>query len=240
MIKTFWEGCKDCPLKGAEGWLHSRYFTVIGFFVSVAMIYGVLFFSDRYFHNQAQHHFEIHASEHFRLFGEKIRKNSRDIAQVAESINVYKDDLYVEIHDDRGTFVFRTFRPYDNRSQYRAERILRIGEKNYHIHYDSTPLYDVNHSGRFPILYAVAGVIVHLFLLYIIVELLRSRALVKSKAAELESSRAWLDTILKSSVDGVHILDEQGKLIACSPSVLGLTGYSVSEPHNLVVYDEEA
>lgn len=59
-------------------------------------------------------------------------------------------------------------------------------------------------------------------------------------SAEVEASRSWLETLLNSSVDAIHIFDDKGRIIECSPSFLTLLGYTRGEALKLSLYDIEA
>lgn len=54
---------------------------------------------------------------------------------------------------------------------------------------------------------------------------------------KLFQSNIWFKTVLEASVDGLHILDLEGNLIAWSPSFLEMLGYTETEAKALSVFD---
>lgn len=223
----------------AHRFLYSRYLNYAGLFLSVLMLFGGWYLSDRYVHYSVQKDFEFHVSEHLELLQERVLEHNRPPIEAVAKITAHRNDFLLEITDSRGAALYRSTGWGENPSTYVAERKTAASGEEWNLRYTSSPSFDAANKSLYPILFAIMGVAVQLFLLYIIVELLRSRTLVKTKAAELESSLVWLDTILTSSVDGLHILNQEGKIIACSPSFLKLIGYSEEESKDLSVYDWE-
>ncbi|MBU1641767.1 PAS domain S-box protein, partial [bacterium] len=75
------------------------------------------------------------------------------------------------------------------------------------------------------------------FLLFIILSLVKNRQTLQHKTRELESNRAWLNTLLESSTDGIYIIDLDGNLIAYSPSFCEMLGYHNDEIEHLKVFN---
>lgn len=73
----------------------------------------------------------------------------------------------------------------------------------------------------------------------VIVALVRFRGKIEfqGKCQELEMNRLWLNALLESSTDGVHILDLDGNLIEWSPSFIEMIGYSDQEARDLNITD---
>lgn len=84
------------------------------------------------------------------------------------------------------------------------------------------------------------GIFVYFFLLAIVVILYQWRIFLKAKTKELEVNRTWLETLLESSIDGIHILDLEGHLIEWSPSFIEMLGYTEEEAYHLSVSDWDA
>ena len=89
-------------------------------------------------------------------------------------------------------------------------------------------------------LFAIVELILFFLLFYIVIESFQSRRKLLSKTLELESSQAWLSLMLNSSIDAIHVLDMEGRLVEYSPSLLEILGYDESEASNLTIYDFEA
>lgn len=125
-------------------------------------------------------------------------------------------------------------------SEHYVQRTVSVGGRIWHIHYSSSADFDTHNSSRYPILFAIIGLILYFMMMHIIVELLKKRSLLKLKSKEIETNRAWLDMLLKSSADGIHILDMKGKMITYSPSFLQMLGYTDADAESLSVFDWEA
>jgi PAS domain S-box-containing protein len=58
--------------------------------------------------------------------------------------------------------------------------------------------------------------------------------------ARLQAESARLKALLENSTDGIHVLDEDGRLICFSPSFVAMLGYSTEEAAGLCVADWDA
>ncbi|MBV5321588.1 MAG: CHASE domain-containing protein [Sulfuricurvum sp.] len=156
----------------------------------------------------------------------------------------HKDTLMIEVYDvekkEEANLLYKSPNPSDYHSDYSTHRTINMGGRIWHLHYKSSPEFDALYNSFYPIAFALIGLIFYFMMIYIIVELLKKRALLKSQTKEIDKNRSWLDTLLKSSVDGIHILDFKGKLIEFSPSFLQMLGYTGSEANLLSVFDWEA
>ncbi|MDD2829735.1 MAG: CHASE domain-containing protein [Sulfuricurvum sp.] len=126
------------------------------------------------------------------------------------------------------------------RSVHTSHRTIDIGGRTWYLYYYSTEKFDRSTNTFVPLLIAMIGLGLYFILFYIILELLRSRRMLQQKSVELESRRSWFQGMLESSVDGIHILDLDGKLIECSPSFLQMLGYDKHDVPELSVYDWDA
>ncbi|MDD3060972.1 MAG: CHASE domain-containing protein, partial [Sulfurimonas sp.] len=160
------------------------------------------------------------------------------------SVAAHRSSFFIEIYDASAQqeehLLYRSLGLQEHTSKHQVHSTLDIGGKTWYVHYYSSPSFEKNYDTKEPILYAIFGSIIYLLLLFIIIELLKSRSLLKEKAKELALSFEWLDRLFQSSVDCIHILDTQGNLIEYSPSFLNMLGYSKSEASRLQVFDWEA
>ncbi|MDD5118665.1 MAG: CHASE domain-containing protein [Sulfuricurvum sp.] len=160
-----------------------------------------------------------------------------------DSMEAHDTMVKIEIYDSpqrsKEHLLYRSER-YGYSSKHTSHRTITLGGKVWHLYYYSTRQFDSSTNGFYPILVAMGGLGIYFLLFYIILELLYSRKMLQKNTLEIESSRSWLKRLLDSSVDGIHILDTDGKLIECSPSFLQMLGYDVSDIPKLSVYDWEA
>jgi diguanylate cyclase (GGDEF)-like protein/PAS domain S-box-containing protein len=125
-------------------------------------------------------------------------------------------------------------------AKYHSQKKLKIGGRQWYIHFSSTPKFDASKDSNYPLLLTLGGLLVYFVLLFIILTLFYNRQKLKQKTKELELSKSWLNTLLQSSIDGIHLLDMDGKLIEYSPSVLEKLGYDEEEGRYLSVSDWDA
>ncbi len=140
-----------------------------------------------------------------------------------------------EISEDY--LLYRSFDPSSYVSKHNSQQTLKIGGRTWHIRFSSTPAFDAATDSRYPLLLTLGGLLVYFFLLFIILSLVKNRQTLQLRTRELESNRSWLNSLLESSTDGIHIMDANGRLIECNPSFLEMLGYDDNEARNLSLYD---
>jgi len=149
--------------------------------------------------------------------------------------------LDLEIYDDEwmleDDLLYRSFEPSSYVSKHSTQRTLEVGGRIWHIRFLSTAEFDTMANNQYPWLLTLGRLLLYLFLVFIILQLVKNRQKLRVKTKELESNRAWLNNLLSSSVDGIHILDLDGQLIEYSPSFLKMLGYDNNEAQLLSVYD---
>ncbi|MCK9374342.1 MAG: CHASE domain-containing protein [Sulfuricurvum sp.] len=159
------------------------------------------------------------------------------------AIGLHDDSLLFEIYDgekhSESNLLYRSFTPSGYVSQHRLHQTILIGGKKWDVFYSSSPRFDAATDSHYPIFLTLSGLVFCFFLLYIILELFRSRKMLQHNTVALESSRSWLNRVLEASIDGIHILDSKGNLIEYSPSFIQLLGYDEHEAKTLSVYDWE-
>ncbi len=73
----------------------------------------------------------------------------------------------------------------------------------------------------------------------VVAELLRARHSYKLQSEELSRANTWLKQLLATAVDGIHVMDMEGRLIGCSPSFAAMLGYEMAQMHAMRITDWE-
>lgn len=114
---------------------------------------------------------------------------------------------------------------------------FKIGGQYWYIHFSSTPKFDAQLTSTYPLILTIGGLLVYFFLLFIIIALFNNRKELKEKTKELGSKSVWLNMLLESSIDGIHLMDLDGNLTDFSPSFLEMLGYDKEEARHLNMKD---
>ncbi|MFA5214909.1 CHASE domain-containing protein [Sulfuricurvum sp.] len=149
-------------------------------------------------------------------------------------------EVYDGAKKSQSTLLYRSFEPSTYVSRYYSHQTIEIAGRKWCLDFASTPKFDMEMDSQYPIFVTFAGMFVYFMLLAIIVVLLRSREMIRKQTAEIEINRLWLNNLLKSATDGVHILDSEGNLIEYSSSFIRSLGYSEEEARYLSIFDWEA
>ena len=110
-------------------------------------------------------------------------------------------------------------------SKYHQKKAIDIGGRIWQFSFSSTPTFDQAVASNNPIFLAIGGLIFDFTLFWILLNLFRSRQKLREQKSALKSSESYLQNILNSSSDGIHILDAEGNLIEYSPSFIRMLGY---------------
>ncbi len=158
---------------------------------------------------------------------------------------VLKDEtLDFEVYDgnekSEENFLYSTFSHKSYISKYQVQKTLLVGGRKWDIYFYSTPEFDTSTENKYPLLLTFFGVFVNLVLFMIIASLIQSQKIIRLKTFQLEKNRFWLNSLLKSAADGVHILDANGNLIDYSASFIHSLGYTDDEAKDLTLFDFEA
>jgi PAS domain S-box-containing protein len=160
-----------------------------------------------------------------------------------KTLDIHDETVRIEIYDgpqrSQEHLLYRSD-PSSYISKYATYRTLTVGGSVWSIYYSSKPYFDQSTSSFYPVFATMAGLGFYFVLLYIIVDLLKNRALIRKNRDELERNRFWLSTVLGSSIDGIHILDMKGNLIDYSPSFIAMLGYNDDEAKKLDVFHWDA
>lgn len=145
----------------------------------------------------------------------------------------HANTMSIEIYDGAGkgenNLLYKSPIVSDYHSDYQAERTLNIGGREWHIYYSSSPEFDVRHSSQYPILFALIGLIMYLIMLYIIVELLKKRSLLKLKTEALEQEKEIAQNYLDIVEVMVLVLDTEYTIQVINRRGCEIIGYSAEE-----------
>ncbi|GIT98375.1 EAL domain-containing protein [Sulfurovum sp. TSL1] len=162
-------------------------------------------------------------------------------------INVLIKDssmLNFEIYDNeephKGHLLYSSLTSSSYTPQHHSKEIFQIGGREWSIHFSSTREFDTNIDNSYPLFLTIGGLLVYFSLLFITIALFYNREKLKEKSKELESSSAWLNTLIQSSIDGIHLMDRDGKLVEFSPSFLKMLGYTKEEARHLNIQNWDA
>lgn len=145
----------------------------------------------------------------------------------------HKEILELEIYDGkrmgRTNLLYRSpdISGYD--SDHHTERILRIGGREWHMYYSSSSAFDARHSSQYPKLFALIGLILYLMMMYIIIELLRKRALLKKQTQALQHEKELAQTYLDIAAVMVLIFDTKYTIKSINRKGCEVIGYSADE-----------
>lgn len=156
--------------------------------------------------------------------------------RVGDLINAnftHKEIMQLEIYDGNGrgsnNLLYQSPNISDYHSDYHTERTLRIGGRQWHIYYSSSSAFDARHSSQYPKLFALIGLILYLTMMYVIVELLRKRALLKKQAQELQNEKELAQTYLDIAAVMVLIFDTKYTIKSINRKGCEVIGYSADE-----------
>lgn len=145
--------------------------------------------------------------------------------------------LSFSIRDEAGHVLYRSADEAGRMPKYTATRVLAMGGQQWTVSYASSLAFERNSTNTYPVIAAFAGLAVYVVGVFIIVVLLRNRAMIKRQNEATSAQAAWLGALLDASVDGIYILDSAGRLVAYSPSFLAELGYTEHEVRQLRIYD---
>jgi len=145
----------------------------------------------------------------------------------------HKDRMSIEVYDGLGkngdNLLYKSSAFPNYHSDYHTERTLNIGGREWHIYYSSSPAFDARHSSQYPILFTLIGLILYLIMLYVIVELLKKRSLLKIKTEDLEHEKEIAQNYLDIVEVMVLILDSEFTIKVLNRRGCEIIGYRVDE-----------
>lgn len=144
----------------------------------------------------------------------------------------HKQDLDLEVYDghkETGTLLYRTSNVPGYTGKHHTERIVSIGGREWHIYYSSTLAFDKRHDSIYPIVFTIIGFILYLLMIYIIVELLKSRSLLRSKTEALKEEKETVQNYLDIVEVMVLVLDTEYKIQVINRRGCEIIGYTAEE-----------
>lgn len=114
-------------------------------------------------------------------------------------------------------------------SRYHAHHTLEIGGRTWHLYYSSTPAFDAYYNTNYPIIIALIGLILYLILLYIIVELVKNRSLLKRQSDQLQDEKEIAENYLDIVDVIIVIIDNDYKIRIINRRGCEMIGYSREE-----------
>ncbi len=141
-----------------------------------------------------------------------------------------------ENRSDRN-LLYRSFKPSTYDARFQSSTTYQIGGRTWKIFFYSTPEFDMDAESNTPIIVGLSGLLLSCMLLFILVVFANNRKRLEQKNIELQRSKEYLQTLLSSSTDGIHILSRDGYLFEYSISFLKMLGYSKEEAAGLNISD---
>lgn len=137
--------------------------------------------------------------------------------------------LEFEIYDGNNVsdsaLLYRTPQYDSYATSFHTIKKLNVNGREWLVHFCSTKEFDKEVSQIYPLLIALAGVVIQLFLLLTILALLKNKTLLKLQAAELTK----LSQALEQSSSTVVITDLEGNIEYANEAFTETTGYSKEE-----------
>ncbi|MBF0482019.1 MAG: CHASE domain-containing protein [Desulfovibrionaceae bacterium] len=160
------------------------------------------------------------------------------------------DDLGVEIFDDADlsehSLMYRSealaaLADSGRPALFTSVRRVEIAGYPWTMRVASLPAFEATIDRRVPRLIMAAGLCLSLLLFGVAISLANSQAravlLANKMTASLRASEDRGRIILQTATDGIHVLDENGRLVLCSPSFAQMLGYTPGELAGLGVAD---
>jgi len=145
----------------------------------------------------------------------------------------HKDIMSTEVYDGAGknsdNLLYKSSAFPNYHSDYRTERILNVGGREWHLFYSSSPAFDARHSSQYPILFTLIGLILNLIMLYVIVELLKKRSMLKIKTEALKHEKEIAQNYLDIVEVMVLVLDCEHTIQVINRRGCEIIGYRADE-----------
>lgn len=145
----------------------------------------------------------------------------------------HKHDMYIKIYEGDGkrdeALLYSPSELHNYPSEHFAERVLYFGGRQWHLYFSSTSAFDARNDSHYPVVFAVIGLIIYLAMMYIIVELLKSRSLLSIKTEALEHEKEAAQNYLDIVEVMVLVLDTEYKIQVINRRGSEILGYSAEE-----------
>lgn len=147
----------------------------------------------------------------------------------------HDEGMDFQIYDVTGepTFLYRSYDASKAADPHTDTRWIKICGRIWRIDFSHKDQYTSQRHHNEPDIFAVFALVFDFLIFGLLRYLVRSRKEIDDVAKELKKNFDWLNNILDSSTDGVHILNSDGNLVAWSRSFLEMLGYTAQEASTL-------
>lgn len=146
-------------------------------------------------------------------------------------------EIYDGLEDDETHLLYRSFSSKSYAQKQYLTRYVQIADRTFKFKFSTNQAFYKHLDNGYQWYIISIGSMIYFILLSIIIILLKGRQTLKNQTQEIELNQIWFETLLRSSVDGIHILDFDGNLIEWSPSFIEMLGYTDEEAYHLNVKD---
>lgn len=147
-----------------------------------------------------------------------------------DTIGIKNENIDFKIYDglnhDDAHLLYQSSKETSYVSKHRAHRSMELAGEMFEIDFMSTRKFDKEMSSPYPLFFTLLAFVI---LLAIIVTLAKGRYRLERQKKVLEVNELWLETLLSSSLDGIHMIDFDGNFIEWSPSFIEMLGYNEEE-----------
>lgn len=141
--------------------------------------------------------------------------------------------MNIEIYDgakrDEKNLLYKSQNLSSYSSDHYAYRVISVGGRSWYIYYSSTAAFDARNNSLYPILFAMLGLVMYLFMALIIVELLKKRLLLKRSTENLRNEKNKAHGYLDIVEVMVLVLDTHFKIQLINRRGCEIIGYSAEE-----------
>jgi len=138
-----------------------------------------------------------------------------------------------EIYDSekmtRNHLLYQSFQSSNYLPKFRSRKTLIIGGHLWNISFSSTPEFDAKINDTYPQLLAAGGLIVYFFLLYIILNLAKSKRVIQEKSTALEYEKNRAQHYLDIAGTMILVLDNDNNLLLINKRGCEIMGYTADE-----------
>lgn len=151
------------------------------------------------------------------------------ITKLIESINLDNSILNFEIYDDASSFkanlLYKSSKKSSCDAKYKTQKTVTINDKTWYINLSCTKKFQDSKNNLYPLLITAIGLLVHFFLLFVILLLVKNKHKLNLQANQLSK----LSQALEQSPNCVIITNLNGNVEYVNSSCFAITGYEKNE-----------
>lgn len=158
------------------------------------------------------------------------------------ALQVYDTQIEFEIYDgsevDEDKLLYRSFQPSARKAEFFSDTVLHVGGRKWYVRNFSSEAFEIENRNFYPILFGLIGLGLYFLLLYIIVELWKSK---RALRYEKETAQHYLDIVnvmilVLDSEKKVRLINRRGCEILGYPSqeILGKDFIDTFVPDQIV------